>query len=57
MAPTYTLGCPKFKETGEWELTNVRENTKPLSCNIDLAIVRSVHQDLGLIFSRTALSL
>ncbi len=31
----------------------VRENIKPRSCCIDLAIARSIQQDLGLIFSRT----
>ena len=32
----------------------VRENIKPRSCCIDRAIARSVQQDRGLIFSRTA---
>ena len=35
----------------------VWENIKPRSCCIDLAIARSIQQDLGLIFSRTALTL
>jgi hypothetical protein len=32
----------------------VRENIQPRSCCIDLAIARSIQQDLGWIFSRTA---
>jgi hypothetical protein len=34
-----------------------RENIQPRSCSIDLAIARSIQQDLGWIFSRTALTL
>ena len=32
---------------------SVRENIQPRSCCIDLAISRSIQQDLGWIFSRT----